>query len=150
MFTDVGTVEPNASLPAWPSTMSLPSPGSPTETRRPGTKQGDIVALVAVHEVVAVATEQRVAAVAAEDRVVADAASMVSAVSAAMLPTAEIVSSPSPPLMEKFSVVTSTPNVAVLVRLTCTAVPFAAITNVSAVSAPLTCVVSVPPLPRML
>ena len=62
------------SVPSWPSTMSLPSPGIPLEDVVAGAEEGDVVALLAVDEVVAVAAEQQVGAVAAEDRVVAGAA----------------------------------------------------------------------------
>ena len=62
------------SRPSWPSTMSLPSPGSHWNVSSPGAEQGGVVALVAVDEVVAVAAEEEVGAVAAEQRVVARAA----------------------------------------------------------------------------
>ena len=62
------------SMPAWPSTTSLPSPGSHWNAVVAGSEQGDVVALLAVDEVVAVAAEQEVDAVAAEERVVARAA----------------------------------------------------------------------------
>ena len=59
------------SVPAWPSTVSLPSPGSHRNDVVAGAQQGHVVAVLAVDEVVAVAAEQRVDAVAAEERVVA-------------------------------------------------------------------------------
>ena len=62
------------SVPAWPSTVSLPSPGFHWKMSSPAPRKADVVAPVAVDEVVAVAAEQHVVAVAAEDRVVAGAA----------------------------------------------------------------------------
>ena len=64
----------SVSVPAWPSTTSLPSPGSHWKVSSPAPRKADVVALVAVDEVVAVAAEQDVGAVAAEDGVVAVAA----------------------------------------------------------------------------
>ena len=62
------------SVPSWPSTVSLPSPGSHWKMSSPAPRKRGVVALLAVDEVVAVAAEQQVGAVAAEDRVVAGAA----------------------------------------------------------------------------
>ena len=75
VLVDVRAVEQHACrCRAWPSTVSLPSPGSHWKTSSPAPSKADVVALVAVDEVVAVAAEQSVGAVAAEDRVVAGAA----------------------------------------------------------------------------
>ena len=62
------------SLPAWPSTMSLPSPGFQTKVSSPAPMKTRVVAAAAVDGVVAVAADQHVVAVAAGDRVVARAA----------------------------------------------------------------------------
>ena len=62
------------SVPAWPSTMSLPSPGFQTNVSSPAPRKRGVVAAAAVDEVVAVAAEERVVAVAAGDGVVARAA----------------------------------------------------------------------------
>ena len=59
------------SEPSWPSTTSLPSPGSHWKIVVAGAQEGHVVALLAVGEVVAVAAEQDVDAVGAEERVVA-------------------------------------------------------------------------------
>ena len=64
----------SVSVPAWPSTVSLPSPGSHWNVSSPAPRKRDVVALAAVDEVVAVAADQHVGAAAAEDRVVAGAA----------------------------------------------------------------------------
>ena len=76
------------SVPSWPSTVSLPSPGSHWNTSSPAPRQRRVVALLAVDEVVAVAAEQLVVAVAAEDGVVAGAAVDGELISAARLPVA--------------------------------------------------------------
>ena len=55
----------SASLPAWPSTVSLPSPGSHWNVSLPEPELGAVGADVAVDEVVAGAAEQGVGAVAA-------------------------------------------------------------------------------------
>ena len=55
----------SVSLPAWPSTVSLPSPGSHWKWSSPAAEEGLVGADVAVDEVVALAAEQRVGAVAA-------------------------------------------------------------------------------------
>ena len=55
------------SVPAWPSTASLPSPGSHWKMSSPAPMQRHVVALLAVDEVVAVAAEEHVGALAAED-----------------------------------------------------------------------------------
>ena len=41
------------SVPAWPSTVSLPSPGFQTKVSSPAPMQGDVVAAAAVDQVVA-------------------------------------------------------------------------------------------------
>ena len=64
----------SASMPPWPSTVSLPSPGSHWKRSLPAPQQCGVGADVAVDEVVAVAAEQQVGAVAAAQRVVAGAA----------------------------------------------------------------------------
>ena len=61
------------SAPAWPSTTSLPSPGSHWKVSSPAPSNAVVVALVAVDDVVAVTAEQGVDAVGAEDGVVAAA-----------------------------------------------------------------------------
>ena len=64
----------SVSVPAWPSTVSLPSPGSHWKVSLPAPELGGVGADVAVDEVVAGAAEQGVGAVAAAQRVVAAAA----------------------------------------------------------------------------
>ena len=54
-----------ASRPSWPSTVSLPSPGSQVKRSSPAPMQRRVVALVAVDGVVAVAAELHVVAAAA-------------------------------------------------------------------------------------
>jgi hypothetical protein len=56
-----------ASLPPWPSTVSLPSPGSHWKQVNAGAQQRGVVAAVAVDVVVAGAAEEQVVAVAAGD-----------------------------------------------------------------------------------
>ena len=62
------------SMPSWPSTTSLPSPGSHWKLIVACAEQRHVVALVAVHEVVTVAAQQLVGTVAAPNRIVARAA----------------------------------------------------------------------------
>ena len=64
----------SASVPPWPSTVSLPSPGSHWKRSLPAAELGAVEALVAVEVVVAAAAEQEVGAVAAAEVVVAAAA----------------------------------------------------------------------------
>ena len=64
----------SASLPPWPSTTSLPSPGSHWKVSLPPPRRASVGALVAVDEVVAAAAEERLGAGAADERVVAGAA----------------------------------------------------------------------------
>ena len=61
-------------MPDWPSTVSLPSPGSQLKRSLPEPSGRGVGALVAVGEVVAGAAEQDVGAVAAAQRVVVVAA----------------------------------------------------------------------------
>ena len=71
------TLEPlksSASAPDWPSTLSLPSPGSHWKRSSPEPSSARVGADVAVDVVVAVAADQRVRAVAAADVVAALAA----------------------------------------------------------------------------
>ena len=62
------------SSPPWPSTMSLPSPGSHWKRVVAAAQERRVQALVAVDEVVAAAAQEQVGAVAAAQRVVAGAA----------------------------------------------------------------------------
>ncbi len=55
-------------MPAWPSTMSLPSPGFQTNVSSPAPMKRDVVAVAAVDQVVALAADQDVVAVAAVER----------------------------------------------------------------------------------
>ena len=61
-------------MPSWPSTVSLPSPGSHWKTSSPAPSSARSLPLSPSDEVVAVAAEQDVGALAAEDGVVAGAA----------------------------------------------------------------------------
>ena len=62
------------SAPAWPSTVSLPSPGFHTKRSLPAPRRATSSPLSAGHEVVAVTADQEVGALAACDGVVAEAA----------------------------------------------------------------------------
>ena len=64
----------SVSLPAWPSTVSLPSPGSHWKRSSPLPRNAGVGADVAVDEVVALAAEERLGAAGADQRVVAVAA----------------------------------------------------------------------------
>ena len=74
LLGDVGAVEGSVSSPAWPSTVSLPSPGFQTNVSSPAPRSAVSLPRPPVIDVVAVAAEQTVVAVAAGDRVVARAA----------------------------------------------------------------------------
>ena len=56
------------SLPPWPSTMSLPSPGFHTNVSSPAPRKADVVAASADDQVVALAAGEDVVAVAAVER----------------------------------------------------------------------------------
>ena len=56
------------SKPAWPSSVSLSSPGFQTNVSSPAPMQGDVVAVAAVDQVVALAAEEHVVAEAAVHR----------------------------------------------------------------------------------
>ena len=58
----------SVSMPAWPSTVSLSSPGFQTKVSSPAPMQRDVVAVAAVDEVVALAADQHVVAEAAVER----------------------------------------------------------------------------------
>ena len=64
----------SVSVPSWPSTVSLPSPGFQTKVSSAGAAEQGIIAAAAGDEVVAIAAEQPVGAVAAGDGVVTGAA----------------------------------------------------------------------------
>ena len=64
----------SVSVPAWPSTMSLPSPGFQRNVSLPAPSSATSLPRSPIDDVVAVAAEQRVVALAADDRVVAGAA----------------------------------------------------------------------------
>ena len=64
----------SVSVPSWPSTVSLPSPGFHTKVSLPVAQERGVAAAAAGDEVVAVAAEQQVVAVAAGDGVVAGTA----------------------------------------------------------------------------
>ena len=69
----------SVSLPPWPSTMSLASPGFQTKRVRAASELDGVVPVAAGDEVVAVAADERVVADTADERVVAALAVIVSA-----------------------------------------------------------------------
>ena len=86
----------SVSAPAWPSTVSLPSPGS-NERVVAGAADQVVVAPAAVDEVVAIAAEQSVVAIAADNDVVAGTTVDVTLMRVARLPSLAVkVSSPPP------------------------------------------------------